>query len=190
MLKHIIFFAFILALTPLMAQGPYSISGRVATQAGEGVGNFSVVLRDGSGNTIMSQEVDCDGNYTLAGLEADTPYSLFLDKPDPDFVINGVSTFDLVLISKHLLDVQPFNNPYSVAAADVDGSGVITVKDMVLIRAAIYALITQWPSSNWVFFRDGEQAATYPFTLTGDLTGIDFIGVKRGDVNGSAFPCN
>jgi len=39
-----------------------------------------------------------------------------------DNPLNGVSTFDLVLISKHILGITKFDNPYQYIAADANKS--------------------------------------------------------------------
>jgi hypothetical protein len=55
-----------------------------------------------------------------------TPYS----NADP---VNGVSTFDLVLMSKHILGVESLDSPYKLIAADVNRQRITTL-DMIQIR--------------------------------------------------------
>ena len=66
---------------------------------------------------------------------------------------NGVTTFDIALISKHVLGVQEFTEPFILLAADVDNSGEIDATDMLYIRRLILAQISSFPKSvtSWRF---------------------------------------
>jgi len=112
--------------------------------------------------------------------------------------LNGVTTFDLVLISKHILGLQSFNSPYQYVAADVNQSGTISAYDMVQLRQLILNINQKFPNNTSWKFVD----ATYAFTTdspaqeayreTVELsdmeaaTQVDFMAVKIGDVNQSA----
>ena len=111
--------------------------------------------------------------------------------------LNGVSTFDLVMMTKHILEIQPFNNPYQWIAADVNRSKTVTAFDLVLLRKMILAIDTQFTNNtSWRFVdADYEFRTTNPLTeefpekghvskLTSN-TVMDFIAVKIGDINGS-----
>ncbi len=63
--------------------------------------------------------------------------------------LNGVSTFDLVLISKHILGIQLFENPFQIIAADANNSGSITTFDVVTIRKVILGIDVTYPAGNW-----------------------------------------
>ena len=66
--------------------------------------------------------------------------------------LNGVSTFDLVLMTKHILGVQPFDNPYQWIAADVNRSKTVTAFDLVLLRKMILAIDTEFSNNtSWRF---------------------------------------
>ena len=126
------------------------------------------------------------GNYTITPEKNDDP-------------LNGVSTFDLVLISKHILGLTIFDSPYKYIAADINKSGTITAFDMVQLRQLILNVQTDFPNNQSWRFVD----KTYNFTsdapmneafreaitidsLTHNLMQTDFVGVKIGDVNGNA----
>ena len=65
-------------------------------------------------NSMMTRE---DGYYHF-DLEMYNDYMIRPEKDDRP--LNGVSTFDLVLISKHILGITEFENPYQMIAADVN----------------------------------------------------------------------
>ena len=111
--------------------------------------------------------------------------------------INGVTTFDLVLISKHILGLQSFNSPYQYIAADINQSGTISAYDMVQLRQLILNITPKFPNntswkfveSSYEFTTSNPAAEAYPesvqLTEMEDELKIDFMAVKIGDVNQS-----
>ncbi len=94
--------------------------------------------------------------------------------------LNGVTTYDLVLISKHIINVQQLDQPWQLLAADANQNGAITTLDIVLLRALILQNITQLPNVNsWLFLPSS-------FAYDGMMTDFEFLGVKVGDVNGTS----
>ncbi|MBX2893558.1 MAG: T9SS type A sorting domain-containing protein [Saprospiraceae bacterium] len=63
--------------------------------------------------------------------------------------LNGVSAFDLVLINKHILGIELFENPFQMIAADANNSGTITTFDIVAIRRVILGIDATYPAGNW-----------------------------------------
>ena len=112
--------------------------------------------------------------------------------------LNGVTTFDLVLISKHILGIDQFDSAYKVIAADANNSGSITTFDLVTLRRLILQIDTEFQGtqSSWRFVDASQTFADemnpFPFNEIVDLTSsasiANFVGVKIGDVNGSASP--
>jgi len=128
-------------------------------------------------------------------------YNDYMIRPEKDDrPLNGVSTFDLVLISKHILGITEFENPYQMIAADVNGSGTITAFDMVQIRQLILNIKTDFSHcDSWKFVEANYQFTTESpitenysqVTQITDLrqdTRADFVAIKMGDVNGNARP--
>ena len=113
--------------------------------------------------------------------------------------LNGVTTFDLILISKHILGIEPFKSPYQYIAADINKSGSISAFDLVQMRQLILNIIPEFPNNeSWRFVANDYQFTTdnpadEAFTETiaiGNLEDewmeFDFVGVKVGDINGTA----
>jgi len=139
-----------------------------------------------------------DGNYTFNSLTPGGDYTITPYKND-DY-LNGVSTFDLVLITKHILGTKKLQGPYNLIAADANGSKSVSALDLIQFRKLILSVSTKLPSNtSWRFvpasyqFPDGENpwAQAFPEILNyNDLqTAIasgDFVAVKIGDVNGNA----
>ncbi|MCI4649720.1 T9SS type A sorting domain-containing protein, partial [Phaeodactylibacter sp.] len=117
---------------------------------------------------------------------------------DGDY-LNGVSTFDLVLISKHILGVEPLDSPYKRIAADANNSGSITTLDLIQLRKLILSVSTELPNNtSWRFveasyvFPNPENPWQEAFPEVVNINnlpatgihGADFIAVKIGDVSG------
>jgi len=114
----------------------------------------------------------------------------------------GVTTFDLVLISKHILSIEPFTSVYQTVAADVNKSNSVTTFDIVETRKLILGIYDDFPHvPSWRFSRPVANPSnvadfsalvdTYQITLHNlvddvSLHNFDFIGIKYGDVSGAA----
>jgi hypothetical protein len=112
-----------------------------------------------------------------------------------------VSPFDLVLISKHILGVDPLATPYQMIAADVNNSGNISTLDLIQLRKLILSIDTEF--SNNTSWRFVEAAYQFPVPANpwveqfpeiinqnnlpdAGVFNADFVAVKIGDVDGSA----
>jgi hypothetical protein len=171
-----------------------NIAGVIATETGETVENVEVSL---SGNMSAVLTTNGNGSFSFTNLIAGADYSVspYLNTG----FLNGVSTFDLVLMSKHILGVTPLNSPYKRIAADINRSNTITTLDMIKLRKVILNIDADFGvNTSWRFI-----ASTHTFVdvtnpwLTAfpevanfnNLSGAviaNFVGVKVGDVNGSA----
>ena len=114
---------------------------------------------------------------------------------------NGVSTFDLVLISKDILGVQELDSPYKKIAADANNSGGISAIDLIEIRKAILGISTEFKNNtSWRFvdadyvFQNTRNPWAEAFPEVKNFNNVtlgqlqsDFIAVKIGDVNESVI---
>ncbi len=170
------------------------ISGLITTDDLKPVLGVNVDL---SGGAQMNQNTGSNGTYQFSNLAKGSDYTVSpqLDKDH----INGVSTFDLVQIQKHILGIKALDNPYRMIAADVNNSRSITTLDMIQIRKLILNIDTKFTSvPSWKFvdatykFPDPSNPWSVPFpevANVNDLEGkvkADFIAIKMGDVNGNA----
>ena len=188
--------------TDLVCNGGDIASSEMSRVAGQ--------LMDRDGNMITDVVIMIEGDYSDTinnSLEGD--YNLTVRKGGnytitphkDDDPINGVSTFDILLMSKHILNIQRFDSPYQYIAADVNKSGTVTVYDMLILRRLILGITKRFPNNtSWRFVElshqfesDPNLAIANPFpehitinNLDLDNANYDFMGVKIGDVNGSA----
>ncbi len=94
------------------------------------------------------------GDYGFPGLVAGANYTVTPEKNvDP---LNGVTTYDLVLISKHILGIEALDSPYKMIAADINNSGSISTIDMVELRKLILFIDTEFQNNTSWRFVDAE----------------------------------
>lgn len=172
-----------------------TISGSIETDNGEGVANVVVQL---SGTSSGETTTNSDGGYAFSNL-APGDYTV---SPELDvFPLNGVTTFDVVLISRHILGIQTLGDPYKIIAADANNDRKITTVDLIHLRRLILAIDTNFASNtSWRFvpadydfpvptnpwFESFPEVFTFNDVI--NSTGTDFIAIKIGDVNNSADP--
>ncbi|MFN4255095.1 MAG: dockerin type I domain-containing protein [Saprospiraceae bacterium] len=173
-----------------------SIIGRVLTTQQQGMAG--VAVRVGSMDSSWETVTDSAGNFEVGGLPTGLPYAVAPEK-NGDW-LNGVSTYDLLLISKHILGAQPLDSPFKLIAADANGSGSVTSFDILQLRRVILGLADSVPgNTSWRFvdarhtfanpanpFAEAfpEIVVFEPLAAPGGVA--DFVAVKIGDVNGSA----
>ncbi|MEM0992054.1 MAG: dockerin type I domain-containing protein, partial [Bacteroidota bacterium] len=112
-----------------------TIAGTILTHKDETLEGVEVQI---SGNAEDYKYTGKSGNFQFGGLAAGLDYSITPYKNDD--VLNGVTTLDIVLISKHILGIDPLGDPYQIIAADVNNSGSITTFDMVALRRLILGM--------------------------------------------------
>lgn len=141
-----------------------------------------------------------DGCTEMNTVPASNSFSLVAKKDTNP--LNGVSTFDLLLITKHILNIQPFDAPWKFIAADINRNGSVTTFDVVELRKLLLGIYNKFPANtSWRFFTADCDFPPNPFTgfcpaeytfLTAPMGSyppeLPFNALKVGDVNGSADP--
>lgn len=175
-----------------------NIAGGIATHEGKRVEDVMVeVESDHPFATITGS----DGFFELTGVPLGIDYTIKPEKDDE--LLNGVSTYDMIQMSKHILGTETFTSPYQYIAADIDRSGNISTLDLIRLRKLILNKETEFPNghSPWRFvdasfsFPDGVNPLDVQFpekreirNFSATRASADFIGIKIGDVNGSVQP--
>jgi hypothetical protein len=117
-----------------------------------------------------------------------------------DGAITTISTLDIITITQHLLGVSPFTSPFEFIAADVTNDGAVTDADTDSIAQLILGAIVEYPNApSWKFvpsdyvFPDPLKplAANYMqekvlYVRRKNITGVDFTGVKLGNLTGAS----
>lgn len=179
--------------------GTLTISGTVKAWWGPPIPRAKVQIEIGPAMGPYTL-TDSTGFFIFNNLAAGKNYTLTCKRDTHS--LNGLSTYDLLLTSRHILGLTPLDSPWKIIAADVNKSQSVTTFDIVESRKLLLGIHVAYPSSpSWRFypadlqFTDPAQPFSYPLpesiTLNNLLTHYHqahFLGVKVGDVNVSANP--
>ena len=202
---------------PICPPAPY-ISGFLRTEGNQGLEEADVTLTLSSitqpsecipqscNSPIAMTQSTMTGEYGICG-SCEKCQFFDITPIEDDNHINGVSTFDLVLISKHILGIEPLTSLYKMIAADANKSGSITTFDIVELRKLILGVYTELPNNtSWRFVPKSHifpnplnpfQEA-FPEKILIDFNNFpvinpppaihpfDFVAIKIGDLNGNA----
>jgi hypothetical protein len=173
----------------------FTVGGNIATEFDVDVADVEVNINGATMNTM--EMTNLDGNYNI-NVPAGGDYTIV---PAKDInPLNGVSTFDLVKISKHILNIELLDSPYKMIAADANKSKTITTLDLVQIRKLILLIDDNFANNTSWRFVDADFVFPNPMNpwatgfpeiininnLPADALAESFVGVKIGDVNGNA----
>ncbi|MBK9220899.1 MAG: T9SS type A sorting domain-containing protein [Saprospiraceae bacterium] len=181
-----------------------TINGLVSNNVDNNTMNdVDVLLTDNATPTkqIMSTiKTIADGKYAFGNMPFNSGnYTIKPGKnSDP---LNGVTTADIVKIQRHILGLELLSSPYKIIAADVNNDKRITSKDISDLRRLILGIVDKFSNNeSWAFIDATYQFIktdvevldeNYPRTFNvnpfnNDVNGVDFKGVKIGDVSGNA----
>jgi hypothetical protein len=171
------------------------MSGIVVNNENKPVEGVSLTL---SGDMTKTFTTDKTGTFNFGAIPTIGQYDLTPEKND--YPLNGVTTYDLVLMSKHILGVLPFSQQNQYIAGDVNKNGTVTTADIVELRRMILGIQTGFSKNNsWRFVEKGVEypmnsvsswLSTIPskkaFFNLPDNPSADFTAVKVGDINQNA----
>jgi len=165
-----------------------SVSGMILKENGVEVTNVELNV---TGDATLTIPNNANGTYQINNLLIGGSFNVTPSKITN--AVEGVTTFDNVMIQQHILGHTTLS-PYKMIGADVNDSGSVTTFDMVLIRK----LILQLDTENWKFipadYEFPDPANPFngypevdPFSpLIVNMNDRDFIAIKMGDMNDSA----
>lgn len=171
----------------------FRIAGNIETENLEPVSNVNIELQ---GSGMPKANTNNNGGYFFPEMTATGEYII---KPlKDDELLKGVSTLDLIIIQRHILDIARLKSPYKMIAADINNDKKISAADLVELRKAILGMNTSFKNNtSWktvdkeYVFPDPNNAlnSNYPlyheFTAKRGTMNVNFIGVKIGDVDQS-----
>ena len=164
-----------------------------------------------SGWSLAHSTTGADGSYTMTAVDAGA-YALSAGRSASD-IGNAISSADALAALKIAVGINPNSvttggqlpvSPFQIMAADVNGDGRVNSADALSILKMAVQLPSA-PTPQWMFVeetRDFYDETTGLFTLNrtnstwnhdisaslaGD-TGVNVVGVLKGDVNGSWTP--
>ena len=136
-----------------------------------------------------------DGYYQFI-IYSDGAYTITPSRNDS--WLEGVSTLDIILLSRHILGINVFRSPYQYLAADCNNDSIITIQDIIEIRQNILGVKTGFTNNtSWRFVTDDHSFPQpinpwlEPLPESKYLAGVlgheyvDFIAIKIGDIDDS-----
>jgi hypothetical protein len=171
--------------------GTLTVAGAINTEDAEAVSEVEVEVNGG----LFATTTDASGMFTF-DLAEGGDYTV-IPSYDVD-VENGVSTFDIVKITRHILNIESLDSAYKVIAADANNSSSVTTLDVVAIRKVILQIDDVFQdNTSWRFVDAGYTFADpmnpWGFAEVVNFNNLDesalttdFVAVKVGDVTGDA----
>ncbi len=172
-----------------------NVGGAISTEEDLSIEDVQVELSGQSSGMAYTDEF---GDYNFSSVPIGNDVTITPSKDvDP---LNGVTTFDLVLITKHILAVNKLNSPYKIIAADANKTGTVTTSDLVQLRKLILHIDDNFSNNtSWRFidkdfdFPNEENPFETNFpevvninNVPSNVLNAHFVAVKIGDVNNSA----
>ncbi|MBT8221126.1 MAG: T9SS type A sorting domain-containing protein, partial [Bacteroidia bacterium] len=177
---------------------------------GGDVASLTTSFNDEVGESVENVKVDLTGGMTITDVTDASGRVLFSVPMHNDYdvegkksegLLNGVTTYDIVVATRHILGITPLTSPYKLIAADVNNTGSVSTGDIVALRRAILAITEEFPNNDsWRFI---DEKYTFPqptnpwleaFPERVSVADLDhdmnagFVGIKIGDLNDSATP--
>lgn len=175
------------------------VAGNINTETDEQMEDVNVSAMDLVGMESVMSKTDEHGLYQFE-IPSDRSYRISAQKTG-DFM-NGLTTLDLVMIQKHILNIKKLANPYKLIAADANNDRKITATDILELRKLILGTANSLPASSdsWRFIdanyeflnednpwqaNDADMYGIVIENLNEHTAGNNFVAVKVGDVNNS-----
>ena len=173
-----------------------AIAGKIFSPQGVNMSDINVILQN---NNSFDTKTDKFGLYLFESLPLGSTCQVTPVHDVNPFL--GVTTFDLVLIQKHILQVQKFTNPYQHIAADVNLNGKVDIQDLLEIRSLLLFSTDSFSKSpSYRFIKADQQfedpdnplAQEIPSShicqdISDSQLDVNFIIIKMGDVDGTSF---
>lgn len=180
----------------LVVQAQVDLTGLITTTKGQPLDQAKVEVLNAANQLMGTVTTGADGRYAFNNLPQDSSYFLKISRNIN--YLDGVSTFDVVMISRHILGIERFQDADQMIASDVNLSRSITTLDLVEMRRLILGMVNVFPAEDhWVFIPDQNLSGTpgqvfselkklLEVPVSGASVEYNVRGIKLGDVNFTA----
>jgi len=173
-----------------------AVAGQIYLEDGEAVEGVAVSAENHLSEMMDMYMTDGGGAYAF---EFQRSTNLLINPAKNDDILNGVTTYDILQLRKHILGREALDSPYKMIAADINHNNSITTADIVALRRVILQYEDTFKhNTSWRFIKADHEFSdvTNPFVdempeyaaipdLRQELN-IDFVAIKVGDLNGTA----
>ncbi|MEM9549186.1 MAG: T9SS type A sorting domain-containing protein [Bacteroidota bacterium] len=176
--------------------GGMKISGSISTPNNEMIEDVKVDLSAPSLEMFKSDLTNESGIYSFVNNPDNFGYQIRPSKDDN--YLDGVSTLDLVLIQRHILELNSFTNAYDVIAGDINNDQELSAVDLLELRMLVLGVITEFSNNSSYRFVSAAQSFAdinnpWPLDediiiqpLEYDMIDQNFKAIKIGDIDGNA----
>lgn len=182
--------------------GVLPMFGDIQTFTGVPVEGATIELTNSAESVLGTTTSDQSGNFALGDNTTCNDYFL-----TPSFEGNnlreGLDSWDLVLMIRHILRINDFDTAYKTIAADINRNNEVTISDVIDLQRVLLYYENEFTNNNSWRFVDGSINFADPFNpFTETITDYSFvklseynneqqfIALKVGDVSGNADPNN
>ena len=180
------------------ARKPYTLSGAVTKPNGSPISNYNILI---NGEMYTPDVIDAGGIFALDVLfKPDSAYTISILRSNDDYN-EGLTTFDVIKLRKHILTIDIFDAPWKYLAMDANKDSQLAGLDLILLSKLVLYVQNDLPNNDsWGFYKTGYtfqmpenpyaemyngSAGNFTFTAGSSAT-LDFTGFKIGDFNQSA----
>ncbi len=173
-----------------------AVAGQIFLEDGEAVEGVAVTAENNLSEMMDRYTTDEGGAYAF---EFQRSVNLVINPAKNDDILNGVTTYDILQLRRHILGVEELDSPYKMIAADINHNNSITTGDIVALRRVILQHDDEFKhNTSWRFIKADHvfSDSANPFVdempeyavipeLLNEMN-IDFVAIKVGDLNGNA----
>jgi len=182
--------------------GALPIFGDIRTFAGTPVEGVDIELSNTAASTLGTSTSDQSGTYTLGNNVSCNSYFV-TPAFEGDDIREGVDSWDLWLMMRHILRFEDFDTAYKTIAADVNRNGEVNVADVIEMQRILLYFENDFSANTSWRFVDADVSFADPFNpfvnnipdfsfvkLSEYNNENEFVALKVGDVSGNADPSN
>jgi len=173
-------------------ESSFALAGQIQTIDNQALPDVLVTMYANLQEYPKSVITSSNGIYRNERNPALERYTITPSKEDN--MTNGVSTIDLILLQQHIIGINELESPYAILAGDANEDNQLTAADIVEWRKRILGLIEDSGMEAWYFVPENfsffDNSNPWPFVTEVEIDllirheeNVDFIGVKRGDLN-------
>ncbi|MCC5931240.1 MAG: T9SS type A sorting domain-containing protein [Cyclobacteriaceae bacterium] len=163
-----------------------TIEGRILNPLGQPVKEVEIEVE---GSASLQTMTDVNGRFQF-DFPNNAPFRVIPSKSLEARPNNGISTLDIILVGRHILNLRPINDPFLILAADVNKDNNITAIDQMMMRNVLLGKTNAFVNQQlWRFMPASHNLAESmifsPFIedVAENGKNIDFTGIRLGDVN-------
>ena len=173
------------------------VAGSIQSSFGDMMEDVDVVISSTLSEYPLQSQTNESGQYQFDNNPLNYNYQLRASLEDE--AINGVSTLDAVMIQRHILSIEEFDDPLKIIAADVNSDTAVRASDILELRRLVLGKTEAFPNTDsWRFIQEAQSFIDtrnpFPFVENIEVSNLaanqmeeNFIGVKTGDVTGDVI---